>query len=85
MMFNTRTVTIAAGDELGYVESDWCDELVIVQEGEIELEACSGSRWRFRCGDILWLVGLPLIALHNRGPEGAVLLAVSRERRMVTP
>ena len=84
-MFNTRTVTIAPGEQVGYVESEWRDELVIVSSGAIELESCSGSRWCFRSGDILWLVGLPLRALHNRGSENAVLLAVSRERRMVTP
>ena len=34
---------------------------------------------RFCAGDVLWLVGLPLRALHCCGSDPAVLLAVSRE------
>jgi hypothetical protein len=36
------------------------------------------SRRHFGCGDVLWLDGLPLRALHNPGRELAVLTAVSR-------
>jgi hypothetical protein len=28
----------------------------------------------------MWLVGLPLVALHNPGPEPVLLAAVSRAR-----
>ena len=37
-----------------------------------------GSRLRLERGTVLWLVGLPLRALHNGGVEAALLLAVSR-------
>ena len=71
-------VTVAPGGERAYDEAEWRDALVIVEWGEIELECLGGSRHRFRCGDVLWLMGLPLRVLRNRGPAPAVLRAVSR-------
>ena len=47
----------------------------------IELECRGGRRRGFRRGDVLWLIGLPLRALHNRGPVPTVLVAVSRLRK----
>jgi hypothetical protein len=61
-----------------YRAADWRDALVIVEQGEIELEGLGGGRWHFRRGDVLWFTGLPLRALHNPGPEPAVLVALSR-------
>ena len=49
----------------------------MVERGEIELECLAGNRLRCGAGAVLWLVGLPLRALHNRGSETAVLAAVS--------
>jgi hypothetical protein len=77
-----RTVTaLAPGGTRAYDEAEWRDALVVVKRGEIELECLGGTRRRFRQGDILWLYGLPLRALHNRGTAPAVLVAVSRARR----
>ena len=76
-----RTVTVlAAGGACAYDDEEWRDALVVVKRGEIELECLGGTRRTFRQGDILWLCGLPLRALHNRGTEPAVLVAVSRAR-----
>jgi hypothetical protein len=52
--------------------------MVVIARGEIELECLGGSRLRLERGTVLWLVGLPLRALHNGGQEAALLLAVSR-------
>ncbi len=71
-------VTVAAGRERTYDEAEWRDALVVVERGEIELECLGGSRHRFRRGDVLWLTGLPLRVLRNRGLVPAVLTAVSR-------
>jgi hypothetical protein len=71
---------IEPGAGRAYAEADWRDALVIVDEGEIELEGTSGGRVRFERGAIIWLAGLPLRALHNPGFEPASLVAVSRAR-----
>jgi quercetin dioxygenase-like cupin family protein len=76
--FELRWVTVAPGGRRAYDEAEWRDALVIVERGPIELECLAGGRRAFQAGDILWLVGLPLRALHNPGSEPAVLAAVSR-------
>ena len=76
--FELRVVTVAPGRARAFVDAEWRDALVLVERGEIELECTSGSRRGLKHGDVLWLVGLPLRALHNRGSEPAVLVAVSR-------
>jgi hypothetical protein len=76
--FELRVVTVAPGQQRAYDQPEWRGGLVIVERGEIDLECLGGSRRRFGCGDVLWLDGLPLRALHNPGRELAVLTAVSR-------
>lgn len=76
--FDVRAVAVAPGSERPYDEEEWRDSIVSVSCGEIELECTSGARRRLGNGDVLWLAALPLRALHNRGPEPAVLVAVSR-------
>jgi hypothetical protein len=76
--FVLRAVAVAPGSERAYREDEWRDALVVVKRGEIELESVSGATHRFTRGDLLWLTGLPLRALHNRGSEPTLLVAVSR-------
>jgi len=78
--FELRVLTVAPGGERAYDEAEWRDTLVVVERGEVELECLGGSRKRFRRGDVLWLAGLPLRALHNCGGEPTVLTAVSRRK-----
>jgi hypothetical protein len=77
--FRLRTVAVSPGAERVYDSEEWRDALVVVEHGELELEAVSGARCRFGHGDMLWLVGLPLRALRNGGTETVVLAAVSRD------
>jgi predicted dithiol-disulfide oxidoreductase (DUF899 family) len=79
--FAFRTIAVAPGGRRAYDEAEWRDALVVVEHGEIELECLSGRRRRFARGDLLWLTGLPLRALHNSGTEPALLAAISRQRR----
>ena len=79
--FERRVVTLAAGEQRPYDEAEWDDALVIVEGGAVELEGLTGRRFRFERGDILWLAGVPLRALHNSGPVPAVLVALRRVRR----
>jgi quercetin dioxygenase-like cupin family protein len=76
--FRAKVVTIAPGARLPYVETDWRDAIVVVEVGEVELEPREGRLRCFASGDVLWLTGLGLVALHNRGDAVAVLVAVSR-------
>jgi quercetin dioxygenase-like cupin family protein len=78
--FVVQVVTLAAGEEVIYEEAAWRDALVVVENGRIELETLTGSRRGFSTGDVLCLMGISVRALHNRGPELAVLVAVSRRR-----
>lgn len=78
--FVLQVITVAAGVEMIYQEADWRDALVVVENGRIELETLTGSRRGFAAGDVLCLIGLSVRALHNGGPEHAVLVAVSRRR-----
>ena len=66
--FRRRVVTIAPGRAR-----------VVVEQGEVHIE-CRAGRFRpFAQGAVLCLTGLALRALHNRGPQPAVLVAVWRE------
>jgi hypothetical protein len=69
---------VAPGDDRPYDEAEWRDALVVVRSGEIELRGVSGACSSFGRGDLLYLEGVPLRALHNPGSEPAVLVAVSR-------
>lgn len=51
---------------------------VVVERGEIHLEHLDGSLYSFACGAGVCVDRLPLRALHNRGREPAVLVAVAR-------
>ena len=76
--FEVRAVAVDPGGHRIYNEREWRDAIVVVASGEVELESVNGDRQCFGCGDTLWLCRLPLRALHNRGTESVVLVAVSR-------
>jgi hypothetical protein len=76
--FVVRRVVLAGCSSEPFDESVWHDALVIVEQGAVDLETTSGLRRSFGVGDVLWLTGLNLRALHNPGPEDTVLAAVSR-------
>jgi len=73
-----RTVTLAPGTARAYVDGEWAGALVVLACGRLELEARDGRRVHVRSGAVLWLAGLPLLALHNRGSGPAVLMVVTR-------
>lgn len=78
--FERRVVTLAPGTSRAFDAADWRDALVVLESGELELEALSGCRVRLQSGAIFWLAGLPLRALHNACPVPAVLVAISRRK-----
>lgn len=76
--FERREIAVAPGCTLPYDEDDWRDAIVVVERGQIVLECSTGVCGRFDAGAMLWLTGLPLRALHNRGHEPALLVAAAR-------
>ena len=76
--FAVREVVVEPGERLAYVASDWLDSIVTISSGAIDLASPGGVCASFLAGDILWLAGLPVSALVNRGANPAVLVAVSR-------
>ena len=76
--FGLRVLVVAPSGRHPYDESEWRGAVVVVEYGEIVLETRSGEARRFGRGAVLWLWGLDLVALHNPGPEPAVLSAVRR-------
>ncbi len=76
--FIARRVVLAGCSSQRFDEAQWRDALVVVERGTVEVETMSGLRRAFGVGDILWLTGLNLRALHNPSVEDAVLAAVSR-------
>ena len=76
--FDRRVLVLAPGHTLVYHDAEWRGALVVVEQGQIELECLDGSRHRFGHGAILWLDRLPLLALHNCAHISAVLVAVAR-------
>jgi hypothetical protein len=80
--FALRTLRVEPGASLPYDEADWRDALVTVESGELELVMACGRSCFFQQGDLLWLQGLPLATLRNRGDEPTVLVATSRNREL---
>ena len=78
MTLYVRTVRVEPGASLPYEEADWRDAFVTVESGELEAVMTCGRSCFFQSGDLLWLQGLPLASLRNRGEEPAVLSAASR-------
>jgi catechol 2,3-dioxygenase-like lactoylglutathione lyase family enzyme/quercetin dioxygenase-like cupin family protein len=76
--FKLWVLSVAPGCERAYNEAEWRDEIVVVEQGRIELQCSNGSRQAFGRGDLLWLLGPPLRALHNPGEEPSLLVAISR-------
>jgi hypothetical protein len=77
-----RTVALRPGRTIAYDEEEWRGALVTVESGELELEMLCGRSAFFQEGDVLWLQGLPLANLRNRGHEPTVLVAATRTREL---
>jgi hypothetical protein len=73
-----RVLILQPGSKRVFDEREWRDSLVEVERGELEVQLRGGTRLGYVTGDVLWLVGLPVLALYNPGLERAVLVAASR-------
>lgn len=82
--FAVRAIAVPPGGVRRYDPGEWRGALVLLERGELELEALDGTRRRLAAGAVLWLGGLPLRVLRASGREAAVLVAVTRRGVPVT-
>ncbi|MGH8913962.1 MAG: hypothetical protein ACRDZM_05525 [Acidimicrobiia bacterium] len=73
-----RMIRIPPGSCRPYRPLEWAGKIVLVYQGDIELEGLSGRRYVFRSGSLVHLDRLPLGCIHNEGPQLAVMIAVGR-------
>ncbi len=72
-------LVLAPGQTHAYHDAEWQGALVVVEQGQIELECLDGSRHRFGHGAItLAGVGCRCWPCTTAGTHAAVLVAVSR-------
>lgn len=87
--FRRRTVVVDPGGSRPYDGDEWADALVVVQRGRLDLQCRDGATRSLPEGAVVCLDHLALLALHNRGPDPTVLVAVSRRpdhhRRSMEP
>jgi hypothetical protein len=76
--FECRAVTVEPGGDRIYHDGEWRDALIVIAQGEVELEWLDGRRHRLAKGAVFWLAGLRLRRIRNRGAEEAQLVTVSR-------
>jgi hypothetical protein len=76
--FERRAVVLEPGETRPFIEAEWRDALVVVVAGSIEIETRRGVRSTFIPGDVVFLTGLSVRVLRNRGRMSAVLDTVRR-------
>ncbi|MFC1419154.1 hypothetical protein [Streptacidiphilus cavernicola] len=77
--FRVRTLTLRPGEAIDYRAAEWSGALVIVEQGELEVECVSGVRACFGEGSVLTFAGLELRRLHSTGSGCLVVTGLSRE------
>jgi hypothetical protein len=82
--FSRRVVRLAPGLELALEPGRLPDAIVVVEQGELELECRAGTRRRFGRGSMIPIARLPVSRLRSVGPGPLVLLAVARARLRTT-
>jgi hypothetical protein len=79
--FSRRVLRVEPGLDLDFEARD---AIVLVEEGELELECRSGTRWCFGRGSMIPLARGLLVRLRSVGPLPLVLVAVSRKSAPAT-
>jgi hypothetical protein len=75
--FSRRVFRVAPGLELGLEPGGLPDAIVVVEQGELELECLGGTCRHFGCGSMIPLALLPVARLRSVGSGPLVLVAVS--------
>jgi len=82
--FARRVVRVAPGLELAFVPGGLPDVIVVVEQGELELECRAGTCRRFGRGSMIPIARLPIAHLRSVGSGPLVLVAVSRGQPRAT-
>ncbi len=76
--FTRRILRLETGCE---VDPELCrlpDAIVVVDEGELEIECRAGGRRRFGCGSMIPIARVPVARARSVGPDPLALTFVSR-------
>jgi hypothetical protein len=76
--FSRRIFRVAPRLELGVESAHLSDAIVLVEEGELELECRAGTCRRFGRGSMIPIARLPIACLRSVGSGPLVLVAVAR-------
>jgi hypothetical protein len=76
--YELRLLILEPGTEVACEPTTWCDALVEVQCGQVELRLRDGGRLRFRAGEVLWISGLGVQWLSNPGASLTALTGLAR-------
>lgn len=76
--FTRRVLRVVPGLEVGLNLDDLRDAILVVEQGELELECHAGTRRRFGRGSMIPIPRLPVSRVRSVGPGPLVLVAVSR-------
>jgi hypothetical protein len=76
--FSRRVLRIAPGFEVSLEPRCFQDAIVVVEEGELEVECRSGACRRFGRGSMIATARFPIARLRSAGTGPLVLVAVSR-------
>ena len=82
--FSRRVLRVPSGLELDLDATGIPDAIVLVEEGELELECPSGTRRRFARGSMIPIGRLPITRVRSVGNGQLVLVAVSRAEATAT-
>jgi hypothetical protein len=76
--FSRHIFRFATGLDFVLEQGRLLDAMVLVEEGELEVECRAGARRRFGRGSMIPIGRLPVSHLRSAGPGPLVLIAVSR-------
>ena len=76
--FAMRVYRAAPGRELGLEPAPPADAIVVVEQGELELDCRAGAWRRFGRGSMIPIARLPVARLRSVGSRPLVLVAVAR-------
>ncbi|OZM72110.1 hypothetical protein CFN78_16335 [Amycolatopsis antarctica] len=77
--FRRREIVLGPGEYRAYRAAEWRDAMIVVAEGELELETTDGASRGFGRGAMLCFAGLSLRVLRNTGHEPVTLIVISRD------
>lgn len=80
--FEISQLIILPGSQAEFGAGAWQGSLVVVEQGEIEVEGMHGTHRCFGAGAVVCLEGIAIRALRNRGSVVTVLSKVTRRRRL---